>query len=79
MEIILNTFGSSLNWDNGGFVVTNQAGRKRIFVTFHPMREEDATVCDQRGIPRFTMSEIKAAQQAFFRRLNEYMTTINAR
>lgn len=30
MEIVLNTFGSSINRDNEGFVVTTQEGRQRI-------------------------------------------------
>ncbi len=30
MEIVLNTFGTSLNRDNEGFVVTNHEGRQRI-------------------------------------------------
>lgn len=30
MELILNTFGTSLNRDNQGFVITNQDGRQRI-------------------------------------------------
>lgn len=30
MELVLNTFGTSLNRDNQGFVITNQDGRQRI-------------------------------------------------
>lgn len=30
MELILNTFGVSLNHDNDGFVITNKDGRQRI-------------------------------------------------
>lgn len=30
MELVLNTFGTSLNRDNQGFVVTNQDGRQRV-------------------------------------------------
>lgn len=30
MELILNTFGVSLNRDNEAFVVTSKDGRKRI-------------------------------------------------
>lgn len=30
MDIVLNTFGTSLNRDNQGFVITNQDGRQRI-------------------------------------------------
>lgn len=30
MEIVLNTFGTTLNCDNQGFVITNQDGRQRI-------------------------------------------------
>lgn len=30
MEIVLNTFGTSLNRDNQGFVISNQDGRQRI-------------------------------------------------
>ena len=30
MEIVLNTFGTSLNRDNEGFVVTNKDGRQRL-------------------------------------------------
>ena len=30
MELILNTFGTSLNRDNEGFVITHKDGRQRI-------------------------------------------------
>lgn len=30
MELILNTFGTSLNRDNEGFVITNKDGRQRV-------------------------------------------------
>lgn len=30
MELILNTFGVSLNRDNEGFVITHKEGRQRI-------------------------------------------------